>query len=58
MNRKKELEEANSANEIEQINHKFDEEKLASRVKFLEEMKTAIDELPKPLEKQSLRRWK
>lgn len=31
MNRKKELEEATSANEIEQINRKFDEEKLASQ---------------------------
>ena len=30
-NRKKELEEATSANEIEQINRKFDEEKLASQ---------------------------
>ena len=46
-NRKKELEEASSTTEKEQINHKFDKEKLASQDKFLEEMKTAIEELPK-----------
>lgn len=43
-NRKKELEEASSTTEKEQINHKFDKEKLASQDKFLEEMKTAIEE--------------
>lgn len=43
----KELEEASSTTEKEQINHKFDKEKLASQDKFLEEMKTAIEELPK-----------
>lgn len=39
--------EASSTTEKEQINHKFDKEKLASQDKFLEEMKTAIEELPK-----------
>ena len=33
--------------QAQQINHKFDKEKLASQDKFLEEMKTAIEELPK-----------